>query len=143
VGAPLTHQDVQAYFIWEALGLCAHLLPFAAVALPLLALGGSALGKQRWRAVVLGVSLLAVLMAACDVCCIAGMLVMWQLYGGIESIPVIWAQVGSDSWYVALGIPGGVIVATLVLLLLVVLRGLRSMVAASTTTSAPARRAPA
>src|SRR5260370_42549855 len=92
VGAPLTHQAVQGFFTIEALGLCAHLLPFAAVALPLLALGGSAIRKQQWQTVILGVSLLAVLMAVCDVCFLVGMLIAWQLGEGIGSIPLVWAQ---------------------------------------------------
>ncbi len=142
VGAPLTHQAVQGFFTIEALGLCAHLLPFAAVALPLLALGGSAIRKQQWQTVILGVSLLAVLMAVCDVCFLVGMLIAWQLGEGIGSIPLVWAQGGIDSWYIVLSIPGEAIVATLVLALLVALRALRSMVAAGTT-SAPAVRAPA
>ena len=142
VGAPLTHQEVQKYFTIEALGLCAHLLPFAAVALPLLVLGGSALGRQQWHAVVVGVSLLSVLMAVCDVCLIVSVLIAWQLGEGIGALPIIWAQGANNSWYVVLFIPGEVLVASLVLALLVALRALRSMVAAGTT-SAPAVRAPA
>lgn len=92
---------------------------------------------------VVGVSLLAVLMAVCDVWFIVGVLITWQLgEGGIGSIPLVWAQGGIDSYYVVLFIPGEAIVATLLLSLLVVLRALRSMVAAGMT-SAPALRAPA
>jgi hypothetical protein len=142
---PDASQLTQEYFIVEALGLCAHLLPFAAVALPLLALGGSPLGRQQWHAVVVGVSLLAMLMAICDVWFIVGVLVTWQLGSGlgiVEGIPLIWAQGGIDGWYIVLFIPGEVIVATLLLSLLVVLRALRSMVVAGMTAD-PALRAPA
>jgi hypothetical protein len=82
VGAPLSRQEIQGYFTIEALGLIAHLLPFAAVALPLLALGGIALVKQQWHAVVVGVSLLSVLMVVSDVWFMVGVLITWQLGEG-------------------------------------------------------------
>lgn len=141
VGAPLTHQAVQEFYTIEALGLCAHLLPFAAIALPLLALGGHALGRQQWHVVVVGVSLLTGLMAICDVCFMAGVLITW--YGDwFAAYPAVWASGGNDSWHVVFGIPWLAIGATMVLALLVALRALRSMVAAGTT-AAPALQAPA
>jgi hypothetical protein len=141
VGAPLTQQQVQTFFTTEALGLCAHLLPFAAVALPLLALGGSAVGRQQWHAVVAGVSLLAVLMAVCDMCFLVTILISGG-EGLLSGIPLIWAQEANHTWYIVLLIPEEVIVATLVLSLLLAFRALRSMVVAGMTAD-PAVRAPA
>jgi len=144
VGAPLTHQAVQTFFTVEALGLCAHLLPFAALALPLLALGGSPLGRQQRHAVIVGVSLLAGLMAVYDLCFLVTVLMSWQAgeMGLFDGIPLIWAQGGIDGWYVVLVIPWEVLVATLVLSLFLAFRALRSMVAAGGTAD-PAVGAPA
>jgi hypothetical protein len=145
VGNPLTQQAVQRFFTVEALGLCAHLLPFAALALPLLALGGSPLGKQQRHAVVVGVSLLAGLMAIYDLCFLVTNLMSWQQGSWqfiVEGLPLTWAQGANNSWHIVLFIPWAVIVATLVLSPLLAFRALRSMVAAGMTAD-PALGAPA
>jgi hypothetical protein len=144
VGAPLTQQAVQRFFITEALGLCTHLLPFAALALPLLALVGSALGRQQRHAVIVGVSLLAGLMAVYDLCFLVTILMSWQAgeMGLFDGIPLIWAHGGIDGLYIVLSIPWEVIVATLLLSLLLAFRALRSMVAAGMVAD-PALGAPA
>jgi len=134
----------QGFFVIEALGLSAQLLPFAAIALPLLVLGGNAIGKQQWNAVILGVSLLSMLIALCDVLFIVGALITLQLgAGAIEGIPLVWAPGVNNSWHIVLFIPGEAFVATMMLSLLLAMWALRSMVIAATTKSAAAPSAPA
>jgi hypothetical protein len=134
-----TVRYLQDYYALDALGLIAHLLPFAAIALPLLALGGSTVSTQQWKVAVLGISLLSVLMAVCAVCFMVGVLIDWQFGGGLSPIPVLWAPTGYVLPSVLLTIPGGAIVATLLLSLLVALGALRSMRAAGTTASSTLR----
>jgi hypothetical protein len=129
IGGPVARQIEQDT---ELLGLAAFLLPFAAVGMVLLSVGGSEISKRLWQFMLGGASLFCLLMAVFLVFFSVAVLYAWQQNQQLS----VWYPVPEwMPWYPAAYVPVQVVWAGLLLSTVLALGALRSMVGAVVASS--------